>query len=95
MKRLTFVVMMVAAMLSFPTQADAQGWLNKLKNKTVDKVKDQVDKTVDDGLNSVLDGKSSEKGNDEQQPAEGDNTPEAVSQNQKSDFVRGSVILFE
>ena len=92
------------------TDLSAQGWLNTIKDKAVEKVKEKVeDKVVDEtgkATDNVLNAKFGKKeksanGNStakEQKVASesvADDTPDAVAQNQKSDFVRGSVILFE
>jgi len=96
------------AALSYSTNADAQ-LLKKLKEKvqnTVEeKITNKVDKTVNNAMDEVLgegdesnDSKSSKKSNkkaDADETETIDDTPDAVSQNVKSDFVRGSVILFQ
>ena len=90
-------------MVAFSATADAQGFLKKLKDKAIEKAKDKienkVERTIDKEKDAVLDGKESEetsKANNQVEDAaeEVDDTPDAVGQNQKSDFVRGSVILF-
>ena len=91
-------------MVAFSATADAQGFLKKLKDKALEKAKDKienkVERTVDSEMDAVLDGKKSEKTSKAKKQAEDaaeavDDTPDAVGQNQKSDFVRGSVILFQ
>ena len=91
-------------MVAFSATADAQGFLKKLKDKAIEKAKDKienkVERTVDKEMDAVLDGKKSEKTSKAKKQAEDaaeevDDTPDAVAQNQKSDFVRGSVILFQ
>ena len=91
-------------MVAFSATADAQGFLKKLKDKALEKAKDKienkVERTVDKEMDAVLDGKKSEKTSKAKKQAEDaaeavDDTPDAVGQNQKSDFVRGSVILFQ
>ena len=100
-KRLFFALALILAM---STGADAQGWLNRLKDKAVEKVKSKVENKVEnavgDKMDDVLDGKKSKNSKksknddaDYNDAESADNTPDA--QNQKSDFVRGSVILFE
>lgn len=89
-------------MVAFSATADAQGFLKKLKDKALEKAKDKienkVERTVDKEMDAVLDGKKSEKTSKAKNQADDaeavDDTPDAVAQNQKSDFVRGSVILF-
>ena len=91
-------------MVAFSATADAQGFLKKLKDKALEKAKDKienkVERTVDKEMDAVLDGKKSEKTSKAKKQAEDaaeavDATPDAVGQNQKSAFVRGSVILFQ
>ena len=102
MKRL-FLMLMLA--IAFSVNADAQGWLNRLKDKAVDAAKNAVERNVErkadkeasDASDAVLNkkkGSKKSKGDEaDLDEAEDDDTP--VAQNQKSDFVRGSVILFE
>lgn len=108
--------------------ASAQGFLKRLGEKALDKVKNKVenkiDNIVDKGADAVLNGKKKKKKakeeeyqdadeQDEQEPqvkrkkqkrdyedvsdADGEEEEYApeVAQNVKSDFVRGSVVLFE
>ena len=107
MTRKLILLLIVAFTCSM--NADAQGWLKKLGKVAEDAAKRTVEsnvdrktsQAVDDAMNPDTDRKSSKKSssdNDEAESesaeaAEGDDTP--VAQNQKSDFVRGSVILFE
>ena len=95
--------MMVVA---FAATVDAQGFLKRLKDRALNaaenavsnKVDDKVRRETDDAMDDVLDGKKKSKSNDadvEEAAEAQDDTPDAVAQNQKSDFVRGSVILFE
>ena len=100
MKRLFFALMMLSC---FSLGANAQSWLKKLGNKVVDagknaverKVEDKVDRETSDAMDHVLDGKKTGKTSDADAVETVDDTPDAVGQNQKSDFKRGSVILFE
>ena len=90
-------------MVAFSATADAQGFLKKLKDKALEKAKDKienkVERTVDKEMDAVLDGKKGQKNSKAKKQADDaeavDDTPDAVGQNQKSDFVRGSVILFQ
>ena len=84
--------------------------VNAAENAVTRKVENKVERETDDAMDAVLDGKTSDKSSkkskksksddaDDYEDAEvteqsGDDTP-VVAQNQKSDFVRGSVILFE
>ena len=97
------LLLLLLAMVAFSATADAQGFLKKLKDKAIEKAKDKienkVERTIDKEKDAVLDGKKSEetsKANNQAEDAaeEVDDIPDAVGQNQKSDFVRGSVILF-
>ena len=103
MKKL-FLLLMVAFICS--ANADAQGFLGKLKDKAVDaakrsverKVENKVERETDKAMDGALDGKKSKQSGQDAGNEAGeavDDTPDAVGQNQKSDFVRGSVILFE
>ena len=109
MKKLTIVTVLVA-LLSFPTDINAQGFLKKLKDKALEKAKDKienkVERTVDEEMDAVLDGKKKEKSesnskaqreasDDAPATAPVDDTPATVAQSQKSDFKRGDIILFE
>ena len=98
------LLLLLLAMVAFSATADAQGFLKKLKDKALEKAKDKienkVERAVDSEMDAVLDGKKSEKTSKAKKQAEDaaeevDDTPDAVAQNQKSDFVRGSVILFQ
>ena len=103
MKRL-FLMLMLA--IAFSVNADAQGWLNRLKDKAVDAAKNAVERNVErkadkeasDASDAVLNkkkGSKKSKGDEaDLDEAEDDDTP-VDAKNQKSDFVRGSVILFE
>ena len=68
------------------------------------KVENKADRVASDASDAVLDGKKSKKSKssnssdsdyEDEEVGDGDDTPDADTQNQKSDFVRGSVILFE
>ena len=103
MKRL--LIMLIVA-FACSADADAQGWLKKLKDKAVDaakstverKVEQKADKEASDASDAVLNkkkGSKKSKGDEaDLDEAEDDDTP-VDAKNQKSDFVRGSVILFE
>ena len=81
-------ILAVALMCS--VDASAQGFLKKLGEKAKEKVEKALEKKADD----VIDGKKSKKSSNDKSEAV-DDTTDANAQNQKSDFVRGSVILFE
>lgn len=91
-------LLMLVVLFAFAANADAQGWLNRVKDKVMNKVEntvdDAIDKTIDkaaDEATGAVKGKKDPKS--ESAAEDGDDSP--VAQNQKSDFVRGSVILFE
>ena len=91
--------------VAFVATVDAQGFLKRLKDSALNaaesavtsKVDSKVRNETDNAMDDVLDGKKKSQDNDaDEMAAEAqDDTPDAVAQNQKSDFVRGSVILFE
>ena len=99
MKRLIIALALFAFM---GADVSAQGFLNRLKDKALQtvqgKVEQKVDQTVSEGMDQVLDGKSSKKGK-KSKDAEmadvsdaGDAAPTTAT---SSDFKRGSVILFQ
>ncbi len=105
MKRIVLMLMLVVA---FAATADAQGFLKRLKDRALNSAENAISNKVDskiyeetnEAMDDALDGKKSKKSkksssDDEEEAVAEDNTPDAVAQNQKSDFVRGSVILFE
>ena len=101
MKRL-FLMLMLA--IAFSVNADAQGWLNRLKDKAVDAAKNAVERNVErkadkeasDASDAVLNKKKgSKKSKDDEadlDEAEDDDSPTAAT---SSDFKRGEVILFQ
>jgi len=79
---------------------DAQGWLNRLKDKAKSKIEnkidDAVDKAMDKGIDKAEDeasdavrGKKGKKSKDDES---GEDNPSAAT---SSDFKRGSVVLFQ
>ena len=84
-KLLTTLLMAIA----FTVSANAQGWLKKVKDRAVSTVENAVSNKVNKETSDDAASKDAEMTKQQ------DDTPDAVSQNQKSDFVRGSVILFE
>ena len=99
MKRL---ILMIIAIVVIGATADAQGFLKKLKDKAVERVKDKIENKVeretDDAMDGVLDGKKSKTQRDEAE--EETSAPVSVPDEQpqvntSTDFKRGSVILFE
>ena len=101
MKKLMIAVL--AAIVQCPAEVSAQGFLRKLgekaaeagKRKLEQKVEEKVEREVGNKADEILDGKStstSRQNNGDDAEVAQDDTPDAVAQ--KSDFVRGSVILF-
>ena len=99
MKRLLLAMMLL---MGICMGADAQGFLNRLKDKALQtvqgKVENKVDQTVSEGMDAVLDGKSSKK-DKKSKDAEmvdvsgaDDTTPATAT---SSDFKRGSIIIFD
>ena len=97
-----FLMLMLA--IAFSVNADAQGWLNRLKDKAVDAAKNAVernverkaDKEADEASDAVLNkknGSKKSKGDEaDLDEAEDDDSPTAAT---SSDFKRGEVILFQ
>ena len=99
MKRLLLAMMLL---MGICMGADAQGFLNRLKDKALQtvqgKVEEKVDQTVSEGMDAVLDGKSSKKGKktkDAEMADVSDAGDAAPTTATSSDFKRGSVILFQ
>lgn len=93
----------LALLLTMSMDANAQGFLKKLKDKAVEKVKDKIENKVeretDEVMDDVLDGKKKEKSSkknrndaDDSSANASDEQPQATT---SSDFKRGSVILFQ
>jgi outer membrane protein OmpA-like peptidoglycan-associated protein len=97
MKKLLTIVMLFAAC---SVNADAQGWFGKLKDKALDTVKgtveNKVEKEVGNATDDVLDGKkSSNNSKGDAGEAEAKQKKSAKGEEVKSDFVPGSVVIFE
>jgi len=97
MKRLILLLVVAFAMV---VNTDAQGWLNRLKDKAKSKIEnkidDAVDKAMDKGIDKAEDeasdavrGKKGKKSKDDES---GEDNPSAAT---SSDFKRGSVVLFQ
>ena len=84
--------------LLFSSSVSAQGWLNKIKDKTVNKVKDKIEKKIDDTIDketdALLDGKKP-AANESTTTAEAPAAEKAPGVATTTDFKRGSVVLFE
>ena len=99
------LVVTLIVMLAFAVNADAQGILGRLKDRAVNaaknaverKVEDKVSRETNDAMDNVLDGKKKSKnagddGDDEATPAK---KKSAQGEENKSDFVPGTVVIFE
>ena len=97
MKRL-FLMLIVAFVCS--ANADAQGWLGRLKDKAVDAAKRTVENTVEqkteESVNDVLNSKSDKKSKGDKDAANvGDAGDDNSTTATASDFKRGSIIIFD
>lgn len=86
--------------------ASGQNILKRLGDRAKEAVEQNLGDKVEKGVNDLLDGKKKDKKDKKEKASKNedadyeateavDDTPNATSQNVKSDFVRGSVILFE
>ena len=110
-KRLKIMIKRIFLMLivafACTLSANAQSWLNRLKDRAVNaaenavtrKVENKVDRETSDAMDNVLDGKKKDKSS---KSNDADYEDEAAvddykndTKNVKSDFVRGSVVMFE
>ena len=102
------IVLALIVMLAFAVNADAQGFLGRLKDRAVNaaknavenKVANKVERETDDAMDDVLDGKKSSKKNKSSKSDDADyeaaeDTYDPKAGAAKSDFVRGSVVMFE
>ena len=99
------ILMLMAMIFALSMGASAQGWLGKLKDKAVDAAKRTVERKVEQKAEGAVDGTmdydASKKSRKSKRSGNGENNDgveqedAVVSQNQKSDFKRGSVIIFE
>ena len=108
MKRLVMMLMMAIA---FAVNVNAQGFLNRLKDRAVRaaenaverKVESKVERETDEAMDGVLDGKKSSKKSKSSKSNDADDDEDEAAvddykndtKNVKSDFVRGSVVMFE
>jgi outer membrane protein OmpA-like peptidoglycan-associated protein len=95
------LVVTLIVMLAFAVNADAQGFLGRLKDRAVRaaedaverKVENKVSRETDDAMDDVLDGKKSKSSkNNDAGDEVGEADPTAAT---SSDFKRGEVILFQ
>jgi len=99
------ILMLMAMIFALSMGASAQGWLGKLKDKAVDAAKRTVERKVEQkaegAVDDATDSNASRKSRKSKRSGNGENNDgveqedAVVSQNQKSDFKRGSVIIFE
>ncbi|MCQ2112268.1 MAG: OmpA family protein [Bacteroidaceae bacterium] len=85
---------------SFSFDAQAQGFLNRLKEKAVEKVKEKienkVEREVDDAMDKALDGKGKNRqGANEDSEFGAPEMQNAAMSSEENDFVPGSIVLFE
>ena len=92
MKKILFI--MTAMLVLGSTGADAQGFLNKLKDKAKEKISKKIEGTVEEKAKEVVMQDAEEA---EEAPAEEAKPviPQAKGEAVKSDFVPGSVVIFE
>jgi outer membrane protein OmpA-like peptidoglycan-associated protein len=92
MKKILFI--MTAMLVLGSTGADAQGFLNKLKEKAKEKISKKIEGTVEEKAKEVVMQDAEEA---EEAPAEEAKPviPQAKGEAVKSDFVPGSVVIFE
>lgn len=107
MKRLLIFVTVLALALSYSPNVDAQGFLKNLGKKMVEKAKQKVEDKIlneeDKAADAVLDGDTGSKSKSNRGNAEADVDDEVVAPAKKqangeavkSDFVAGTVVIFE
>ena len=101
------LILLLVVVFAVAVNADAQGWLGRLKDKAVDAAKRTVERKVEqkaeDTVDDAMEGKTSKKSKksdsddadyEDEEVGDGDEA-DAVSQNVKNDFKRGETILFE
>ena len=102
MRKFQIILTSLLLMLCGSGVASAQGFLKGLADKAKDKVKQKIEQkvenTVDNAADRVLNGKKSKKNKSEAtetQEVEEAAAPSVTTANVKSDFVPGSVVVFE
>lgn len=103
MRKLQFLlvaVMLTVGTGSLAAQSFLQGLANKAKDKAKEKIEQKVEETVDQTMDKVLnpnaDKKNQNQGKEQNNQKEQQTTePQTQVGNVKSDFVRGSVVVFE
>ena len=103
-RRLSAVIAMVIVSI---TACHAQAWLGKLKEKAVDaskraveqKVEDKAERAANDAADKVLNGKKRDQGQSDPEAGEaseaGRPKKTAAGEAVKSDFVQGTIVIFE
>lgn len=97
MKRLILLLVVAFAMV---VNTDAQGWLNRLKDKAKSKIENKIDDAVDNAMDKGIDKAEDEasdavrgkKGKTSKDDESGEDNPSAAT---SSDFKRGEMILFQ
>ena len=102
MKRILFLLMV---MVAFAATADAQGFLKRLKDRAIssaenavsNKVDSKVNKETNKAMDEVLDGEKSDKSKnaDAGDESSAKQKKSAKGEENKSDFVPGTVVIFE
>ncbi len=98
MKRNLLLIVAVLGMAAFSPDAQAQGFLNKLKDKAIDKVKNKIEQKVEGAVDKVINGTENAamnavSGKDKDADGEIDNSDPTIATS--SDFQRGATILFQ
>lgn len=88
MKKLLMMLMLLA---SFSATADAQGFLNKLKNKAKEKLSQTIESKAQEQVEEAVNGEVDEADKTQKIPAEEAKPATTTS----SDFKRGSAIIFQ
>lgn len=97
MKRLILLLVVAFAIV---VNTDAQGWLNRLKDKARSKIENKIDDAVDNAMDKGIDKAEDEasdavrgkKGKTSKDDESGEDNPSAAT---SSDFKRGEMILFQ
>ncbi len=89
-----FLMAFAFAVLS-ASEAQAQGILGRIKDKVKEKVTEKIDRTIDQTIDGVLNGKPAKANKAEAVAAGKDDDVQNNIESSKSDFVRGSVIVFQ
>lgn len=93
MKRTFILAAVTLALTAFAPEAQAQGFLKGLADKAKEKVKQKVTDKVEQKISGTAD--RAVNGSDEQTADNNDAEEQPTVGNEKSDFVPGSVVVFE